>query len=408
MFLLFTNGSAARQRGRTGLLVAEVAAVHHCSVEEANRRFPTDAIQCNLRLRSARWTSRRISCIVVQNVRPAPEFSVLVPGNLGFLHQFSLKKGTLQFCLTSDLDARPATAATASAAAAAAVASDSSGGDDAAHGENGARGCGGGAAGRRMPSIATPWRPRDAAVVAGALGRLRRRRCPEPGPEGEDSGDHNHCHRMRACGTAQPTSLVSIADALGGAGDAVGSVAATVNSVKSRKVAQAAQPVRRGVNQQYLKPGEQTKGGQLTIQAAFRSQCRPNDLAFRGQNDGDGDQAGGGGGDQPMSGTGSKPTSLQGQAQNGSKQNGSSGRIAGNQRSVSITDKEEDNGDINSAAADVLPQHAKDTLCWICAVTPNATWDCTNGSCPVRYCCDCVGCECAGHHVHSSTCRLCV
>ena len=119
MFLLFTNGWAARRRGRTGLLVAEVAAVHHCSVEEAYRRFPTDAIQCNLRMRSARWTSRVISCIEVQNVRPAPEFRVLAPGNLGFLHQFSLEKGTPQFCLASDLEARPAAADTAGAAAAA-------------------------------------------------------------------------------------------------------------------------------------------------------------------------------------------------------------------------------------------------------------------------------------------------
>jgi hypothetical protein len=104
MFLLFTNGWAARRRGRTGLLVAEVTAVHHCSVEEAYRRFPTDANQCNLQMRSARWSSRMISCIEVQNVRPAPEFRVLVPGNLGFLHQFELKRGIPQFCLASDLN----------------------------------------------------------------------------------------------------------------------------------------------------------------------------------------------------------------------------------------------------------------------------------------------------------------
>jgi hypothetical protein len=152
MFLLFTNGWAARRRGRTGLLVAEVTAVHHCSVEEAYRRFPTDANQCNLQMRSARWSSRMISCIEVQNVRPAPEFRVLVPGNLGFLHQFSLEKGTPQFCLASDLEARPAAADTARAAAGAAVAGT---GGDAAYGESCARGGGGGAAGRRMTSSTT-------------------------------------------------------------------------------------------------------------------------------------------------------------------------------------------------------------------------------------------------------------
>ena len=99
-----------------------------------------------------------ISCIEVQNVRPAPEFRVLVPGNLGFLHQFSLEKGTPQFCLASDLEARPAAADTAGAAAAAAVAGT---GGDAAHGESGARGGGGGAGGRRMTS------PHGTAVVAG-------------------------------------------------------------------------------------------------------------------------------------------------------------------------------------------------------------------------------------------------
>ena len=94
---------ALRRVGRTGLLLAEVADVLHCSAEEAYRRFPTDAHRCNLWMRCAGRNSRTVTCIVVRNVRPALEFSFLVPGNLGFLHQFSLETGTPQFCLTSDL-----------------------------------------------------------------------------------------------------------------------------------------------------------------------------------------------------------------------------------------------------------------------------------------------------------------
>ena len=104
MWLLFALSLALRRVGRTCLLLAEVADVLHCSVEEAYRRFPNDAHRCNLWMRCAGRTSRTVTCIVVQNVRPAPEFSFLVPGNLGFLHQFSLKRGTPQFCLTSDLN----------------------------------------------------------------------------------------------------------------------------------------------------------------------------------------------------------------------------------------------------------------------------------------------------------------
>jgi hypothetical protein len=78
---------------------------------------------------------------------------------LGFLHQFSLEKGTPQFCLASDLEARPAAADTAGAAAAAAAGGT---GGDAAHGESGARGGGGSAGGRRMTS------PPGPAVVVGS------------------------------------------------------------------------------------------------------------------------------------------------------------------------------------------------------------------------------------------------
>ena len=104
MSLLFALSLALRRVGRTGLLLAEVTEVLPYSVEEAYTRFPTEAHRCNLRARSARRSRRTVTCIVVQNVRPAPEFSLLVPGNLGFMHQFSLDRGTPQFCLTRDLN----------------------------------------------------------------------------------------------------------------------------------------------------------------------------------------------------------------------------------------------------------------------------------------------------------------
>ena len=104
MSLLFAPRLAIRRGDRTGLLLAGVVDVLPCTVDEAYRRFPAEAHRCNLRMRSARRKSHTVTCIVVQNVRPAPEFSFLVPGNLGFLHQFSLEKGTPQFCLTSDLN----------------------------------------------------------------------------------------------------------------------------------------------------------------------------------------------------------------------------------------------------------------------------------------------------------------
>jgi hypothetical protein len=94
MSLLFALSLALRRVGRTGLLLAEVAEVLPCSVEDAYTRFPTEAHRCNLRARSGRLSRRTVTCIVVQIVRPAPEFSFLVPGNLGFMHQFSLERGT--------------------------------------------------------------------------------------------------------------------------------------------------------------------------------------------------------------------------------------------------------------------------------------------------------------------------
>ena len=103
MSVLFAMGAAQRRctsTGFTGLLLAEVRGVCTMSIAEACRRFPKEAKACDL---SARWDSPTVACIVVQNVRLAPEFVMLGPGNLSALRQFSHKHCRPQFCHVTDL-----------------------------------------------------------------------------------------------------------------------------------------------------------------------------------------------------------------------------------------------------------------------------------------------------------------
>ena len=44
-----------------------------------------------------------MACIVIRNVRLAPEFAMLGPGNFGALRQFSHKDCRPQFCHVTDL-----------------------------------------------------------------------------------------------------------------------------------------------------------------------------------------------------------------------------------------------------------------------------------------------------------------
>ena len=100
MSVLFAMGAAQRRSGLTGLLLAEVRDVCTISIAKAYIRFPKEAKACNL---SERWDSPTVACIVVQNVRLAPEFVMLGPGNLGALRQFSHKHCSPQFCHVTDL-----------------------------------------------------------------------------------------------------------------------------------------------------------------------------------------------------------------------------------------------------------------------------------------------------------------
>ena len=106
MFLLLSRRLALRRKGKTCLLLAEVVDVPILSVDDACSRFPLAAAACNLRRLSASWRSNLVTCIVVQKVRLAPEFVFLAKGNQGFLHQFSRKKGTPQFCAAEDVGKR--------------------------------------------------------------------------------------------------------------------------------------------------------------------------------------------------------------------------------------------------------------------------------------------------------------
>ena len=106
MYLLLSCRLALRRNGKTCLLQAEVVDVPILSVDDAYARFPLAAAACNLRRLSASWRSNLVTCIVVQNVRPAPEFVFLAKGNQGFLHQFSRKRGTPQFCAAEDVGKR--------------------------------------------------------------------------------------------------------------------------------------------------------------------------------------------------------------------------------------------------------------------------------------------------------------
>ena len=106
MILLLSRCLALRRKGKTGLLLAEVADVSILSVHGACAQFPLEADACNLRSLSASWRSKLVTCIVVQKVRPAPEFVFLAQGNQGFLHQFSRKRGTPQFCTREDVGKR--------------------------------------------------------------------------------------------------------------------------------------------------------------------------------------------------------------------------------------------------------------------------------------------------------------
>jgi hypothetical protein len=100
MSVLFAMGAAQRRSGLTDLLLAEVREVCRIPIAEASRRFPKEAKACDL---SARWDSPTVACIVVRNVRLAPHFVMLGPGNLGALRQFSHKHCRPQFCLITDL-----------------------------------------------------------------------------------------------------------------------------------------------------------------------------------------------------------------------------------------------------------------------------------------------------------------
>jgi len=106
MFLLLSRRIALRRIGKTCLLLAEVVDVRILSVHEACAQFPLEAGACNLRGLSASWRSSLVTCLVVQNVRLAPEFVFLAKGNQGFLHQFSRKKGIPQFCAREDVGKR--------------------------------------------------------------------------------------------------------------------------------------------------------------------------------------------------------------------------------------------------------------------------------------------------------------
>ena len=101
--VLFAMGAAQRRSGFTGLLLAEVRGVCTIPIAEACRRFPKEAKACNL---STRWDSPTVACIAVQNVRLAPEFVMLGPGNLGALRQFSHKHCRPQFCHVKDIGKR--------------------------------------------------------------------------------------------------------------------------------------------------------------------------------------------------------------------------------------------------------------------------------------------------------------
>jgi hypothetical protein len=100
MSVLFAMGAAQKRSGLTGLLLAKVSKVCAMSIAQACRRFPKEAKACNLR---ERWDSPTVACIEVRNVRLAPEFAMLGPGNLGALRQFSQKDCRPQFCHVTDL-----------------------------------------------------------------------------------------------------------------------------------------------------------------------------------------------------------------------------------------------------------------------------------------------------------------
>ena len=100
MFVLFAMGASQRRSGLTGLLLAEVREVCTLPIKEACRKFPREAKACSLR---TRWGRSTVACIMVQNVRLAPEFVMLGQGNLSALRQFSIKHCCPQFCHVTDL-----------------------------------------------------------------------------------------------------------------------------------------------------------------------------------------------------------------------------------------------------------------------------------------------------------------
>lgn len=100
MHLLLSMGAAHRRSGKTGLLLATVKEVFTLPIKEACCRFPKEAEACNL---LGRWRRSTVACIVVGNIRLAPEYALLGPGNLGCLRQFSVESCRPQFCHVEDL-----------------------------------------------------------------------------------------------------------------------------------------------------------------------------------------------------------------------------------------------------------------------------------------------------------------
>ena len=102
MSVLLSLNAAERRLGNTDLLLARVKEVYMLPLEKAVISFPNEADDCELRRLCRAWGRKSVACIVVEEPRLAPEFVFLVPGNLGEMHQFSIKGRRPQFCHKDD------------------------------------------------------------------------------------------------------------------------------------------------------------------------------------------------------------------------------------------------------------------------------------------------------------------
>ena len=103
--ILFALGKRHRRKGKDTLVFVRVSkAPELLPVEEAMRRYPDEADECNLKDLARAWGVSFVYCIPLdkESIRDAHEMRNLSGGVLGFVHQIAYDTGIPHFCHKDD------------------------------------------------------------------------------------------------------------------------------------------------------------------------------------------------------------------------------------------------------------------------------------------------------------------